>query len=473
MNDNKSGLKKVLGKWDVLALGFGAMIGWGWLSMGGYWISTAGSLGACLSFAVAGLMIIFVGLAFCELSSAMPKAGGVMNYTWRAFGPKVSFFSAWMLTLGYVAMTAWEGIATVAAVDFLFPTENGSALYSVAGQDVYLLSLVIALVAAAIMFFLPSRGIDTIAKFQNASIVIMVVVVIIFAVFAFIKGDVHNLEPTFPNGIKGSVSIMLMCVLFLGGFDTIPQVAEEMNLPRKMVGKLVLTSILLALLWYFITILATAISLTQEQLGGATLAAGTAMGVVFGSEWAGKLLVVSGILGILTSWVALYIGATRLLFGMARVGMLPEAFSKLHPKYNTPHVATCVVGVLTFIAPFFGRQALQWLSNAGGWAINLGFGMAALSFLVLRFKEPDMERPYRVPCGKVVGFLAVAMSFTLVIMCLPGVSTFSLVWPHEAGIVIAWFVVGAILFALSNKTGRFKNVDKNIRQVVLGDQAEK
>ncbi len=470
MSNDKNRLKKTLGKWDVLAIGFGAIIGWGWLSMGGYWLSAAGSLGSCLAFAVAGVMIIFVGLAFSELASAMPKAGGVMNYTLRAFGPKASFFAAWMLTLGYVAMTAWEGVATVAAVDFLFPTETGAVLYTIAGQDVYLLSLAIALAAAAVMFFLAYRGIDTIAKFQNASVIIMVVVVLIFAVAALFKGNAENLQPTFPNGFAGSVSIMLMCVLFLGGFDTIPQMAEEMNLPRKTVGKLVITSILMALLWYFITLLATAASLAPDELSGTTLAAGTAMNKIFGGSWAGNILVISGILGILTSWVALYIGATRLLFSMARVGMLPSAFAKLHPKYNTPYVATIVVGILTFVAPFFGRQALQWLSNAGGFAINFGFGCATLAFLVLRFKEPNMERPYKVPCGKLVGILGVMMSFTLVIISLPGVSQFSLMWPNEAGIVIAWVLLGAILFVVSNRSGRFKQVDENIRGIVLGDE---
>ena len=150
--------------------------------------------------------------------------------------------------------------------------------------------------------------------------------------------------------------------------------------------------------------------------------------------------------------------------------MLPSAFAKLHPKYNTPYVATIVVGILTFVAPFFGRQALQWLSNAGGFAINFGFGCATLAFLVLRFKEPNMERPYKVPCGKLVGILGVMMSFTLVIISLPGVSQFSLMWPNEAGIVIAWVLLGAILFVVSNRSGRFKQVDENIRGIVLGDE---
>lgn len=468
-NENKTKLKRSLGKLDLLALGFGAIIGWGWLSMGGFWITAAGSVGACISFAIMGSMMCLIGLSFCELTAAMPKAGGVMNYTWRAIGAKTSFFSAWMMCLGYTAMTAWEGLATVAAVEFLFPLENSVVLYSVAGYQVSLVSLVIALAAAAFMFYITLRGIDTLAKFSNVSIIIMVAIVVVFAVAAFFKGDTANLKPGLPNGFSGVLSICLMCALFLGGFDTIPQAAEEADIPRKSIGNILLGALGLSILWYFITILATGVSLNAEEISNSPLAAGTAMNAIFGNSFAGKVLVISGILGILTSWVSLYIGSTRLLYSMARVGMIPEVFAKLHPKYKTPYIATYVVGATTFIAPFLGRQALQWLSNAGGWAINFGLGMAALSFLILRFKEPDMERPYKVPCGKVVGILAVAMSFTLIIICFPGVSSFSLVWPYEAVIVLGWLGIGIILFIMSRSSGRFQEVDLNMKRLMFSE----
>lgn len=465
--ENNTKLQKSLRKRDLLALGFGAIIGWGWLSMGKVWITSAGSVGACVAFAVVGVMMCFIGLAFCELTAAMPKAGGVMNYTWRAFGPRMSFFAAWMMCLGYTAMTAWDGLATVAAVDFLFPVEGNMILYSVAGYDVSFGSLAVALIVAVFMFFITLRGMNTLSKFNNISVIIMVVIVIVFAIAAFVKGDTSNLEPKFTDGFSGVVSICLMCALFLGGFDTIPQAAEEANIPRKSIGSILLGALGLAIAWYFVTILATSMSLSSEEIGNTTLAAGTAMDKIFGTPIAGKILVISGILGILTSWVALYIGATRLLYSMARVGMLPKVFAKLHPKYKTPYIATYVVGITTFIAPFFGYQALQWLSNAGGWAINFGLGMAALSFLVLRFKEPDMERPYRVPCGKLIGLLAVIMSFTLIIICFPGVSSFSLVWPYEAVIVIGWLLIGIILFIFTNRTGSFREVNPKMKALMF------
>ncbi len=466
MSNEKGGaLKRTLGFWDLLALGFGAIIGWGWLAMGGFWITKAGSFGASLAFIIAAIMMCFVGLAYCELTAAMPMAGGVMNFSWRAFGPKVSFFTAWLLCLGYVAMTAWEGVATVAAIDFLVPMK-GATLYTIAGNDVNLISLLVALAAALLMFIMTLRGIEAMAKVQNISIIIMVVIVIVFAVIATFKGSTENLQPAFVDGPKGIFSILLMCVLFMGGFDTIPQAAEEMKISKKVLVKVMLSAILLAALWYMITILATSASLTNEEVAANTLAAGAAFNKITGSVWGGNILVISGILGILTSWIALYIGSTRLIYSMARAGMLPEIFAKVHPKHNTPVVAIYFVGATTLIAPFFGKQALTWLSNAGGWGINFGFGMAALSFLVLRFKEPEMERPFKVPMGKLVGIIAVLMTFSLVIATLPGVTMFSLVWPTEALIVIGWLAFGLILMGISVKSGRFKGVNERMKAVL-------
>jgi len=459
-------LKKSLGKWDLLALGFGAIIGWGWLSMGGYWISSAGPLGACLAFIIMGFMMCLVGLTYCELTSMMPKAGGVINFTWRAMGSKVAFVAGWMMTLGYVAMTAWEGLATVAAVDFLFPVDDSKVLYSIAGCNVSALSLVVAIGTAILMFVLTIRGMDALSKFTNISVIIMVIIVVIFAVAAVVKGDISNLEPGMPNGMAGVLSICLMCALFLGGFDTVAQASEESSVSPKSIGKVLIGCLVLSILWYLVTLIATALSLNANEVKGSVLAAGTAINKVFGSPVAGVALIVAGIFGILTSWVALYIGSTRLIFGMARVGMLPKAFAKVHPKYGTPYLAIYFVGIITVLAPFLGRTALQWLSNAGGFGINFGYGAAALAFLVLRFKEPKAERPYKVACGKLVGLLAVGMSFTLIIISFPGVSMFSLIWPQEALIVLAWIGIGAVFFVRNMIGDKNKNVDEQLRHIV-------
>lgn len=102
------------------------------------------------------------------------------------------------------------------------------------------------------------------------------------------------------------------------------------------------------------------------------------------------------------------------------------------------------------IGPFFGRPALVWVVDAGGLGIVIAYAMVAWSFLVLRKKEPNLQRPYRVPFGRLVGSLALALSLGLGMLYLPG-SPAVLLWPQEWGIIILWSMLGAVLYASSRR----------------------
>ncbi|VAV90949.1 hypothetical protein MNBD_ALPHA05-2547, partial [hydrothermal vent metagenome] len=114
--NKKTSLKRVLGRFDVVSLGFGAMIGWGWVILAGLWISQAGVLGASLAFFLGSIAIIVIGLTYAELASALPFAGGEHAYTERAFGKTVSFICTWSIIFGYVSVVAFEAIALPVAV---------------------------------------------------------------------------------------------------------------------------------------------------------------------------------------------------------------------------------------------------------------------------------------------------------------------------------------------------------------------
>jgi len=102
-----SGFAKVLSRRDVLALAFGAMIGWGWVVLAGEWIRSAGSIGAMIAFVVGGILVTFVGLTYAELASAMPKAGGELLYSYRGLGVLPSFICAWTIVLGYISVVSF------------------------------------------------------------------------------------------------------------------------------------------------------------------------------------------------------------------------------------------------------------------------------------------------------------------------------------------------------------------------------
>jgi amino acid transporter len=158
----------------------------------------------------------------------------------------------------------------------------------------------------------------------------------------------------------------------------------------------------------------------------------------------------AGLAGIMTSWNAFIIGGSRAIYALARANLLPAALGKLHPKYRTPHNAILLIGGLSIIGPFFGRPALVWLVDAGGLGIVVAYAMVALSFLILRFREPDLQRPYKVRFGCFVGTLALILSIGLGFLYMPG-SPSALLWPQEWIIIILWTLIGTALFLQARK----------------------
>ena len=138
------------------------------------------------------------------------------------------------------------------------------------------------------------------------------------------------------------------------------------------------------------------------------------------------------------------LGASRLLYAMAASGMVPSWFAKVHPRYRTPSNAVLFIGALSVLSPLFGRQMLVWLVDAGGISIVVAFLLVAVTFLVLRNIEPDMERPFRVSLGRPVGVAAALLTLGLGVLYLPGMPA-ALVWPYEWLILGAWWLAGVVL----------------------------
>jgi amino acid transporter len=442
---------RVLSRRDVLLLSFGAMIGWSWVLLTGDWLQAAGTLGSVLAFAAGGTVVAFIGLTYAELAAAMPKAGGEHVYTMRALGRGHSFVCTWALLMGYVTVPVFESVALPTAVEYLFPDLKLGYLWSLQGSDVYLSFAGVGIAGAMLMTFINVIGIKTAAFVQTLITLMFFLIGLVFVFGAFTQGSVTNTEPLIVNGIAGSMSVLIMVPALMVGFDIIPQSAEEIDLPFDLIGKLLVVSVFMAVAWYILISFAVAYSLDAQRLANTTMGTADAMAVVWGGSWAGKLLVIAGIGGILTSWNAFIIGGSRVLYALAHSKMLPSVFGELHPRFHTPYWGVLLIGLLSCISPFFGRTILIWLIDAGSFAIVIAYGMVALSFLVLRQKEPDMPRPFKVPHGEIVGAIAVVLSVGLASVYLPW-SPAALVWPYEWAMVLGWTIFGAMLYALAGQT---------------------
>ncbi|PCJ23959.1 MAG: amino acid permease [SAR86 cluster bacterium] len=451
MNNTESDTKflRVLGRREVLALAFGAMIGWSWVVLSGTWINSAGTGGAIIAFLLGGAAMLLIGLTYAELASALPFAGGEHVYSHRALGAGASFVCTWAIVLGYVSVVTFEAVALPTVLDSLIPGLDKIYLWQIAGWDVYLSWVLTGVGGSIVMTMLNVRGVRMVALVQTVVVLAILIIGVVFVSGAVFTGDISNMQPLVKDGLSGITLVLVMVPFMFVGFDTIPQVAEEIDLPFKDIGAVLMISVALAVIWYSLIVLGVGLVLDANSIGTSAVATADANTQIYG-ELGGTVLLVAGLAGIITSWNAFILGGSRAIYALAHAGLLPDFLGKLDPVYRTPKNAIILIGALSMIGPFFGRPALVWVVDAGGLGIVIAYAMVAWSFLVLRHKEPELPRPYKVPFGKLVGTLALLLSIGMGMLYLPG-SPAALIWPQEWAIVIGWIVIGGILYAFARK----------------------
>lgn len=460
MPKKKSDFDKVFSAWDILVIAFGAMIGWGWVVSSGGWIEEGGVVGAALGFLIGGIMIFFVGLTYAELTAAMPQCGGEHVFSHKALGPNGSFICTWGIILGYVGVACFEACAFPTILTYLWPGFLKGYLYSVAGFDIYASWLAVAITLAFIITVINIMGAKTAAFLQTVLTVIIGGAGILLIVASVINGSVDNLSgqmfvgSTGGSMIKSILGVAVVTPFYFIGFDVIPQAAEEINVPLKKIGRMLILSVVLAVVFYALVILAVGYVLDSDAIlasqAGTGLVTADAMAVAFKTSVMAKVIIVGGMCGIVTSWNSFMIGGSRAMYSMAESYMIPSMFAKLHPKHKTPVNSLYLIGALTMIAPFAGRKMMVWICDAGNFGCCLAYCMVSISFLILRKKAPEMERPYKVPAYKFVGAMAVLMSGFMVLMyCIPG-SGGNLVW-QEWCMVGGWSLLGAIFYVICKK----------------------
>ena len=457
MGQKKSEFDKVFSAWDILVIAFGAMIGWGWVVSSGGWIQKGGVIGAALGFAIGGIMIFFVGLTYAELTAAMPQCGGEHVFSYRAMGSTGSFICTWAIVLGYVGVACFEACALPTILTYLWPGFLKGYLYTIAGFDVYASWLIVGIAVAFVIMLINIMGAKTAAILQTILTCIIGGSGILLIAASVINGSVDNLSGQMFIGsntsasIKAVIGVAVLSPFYLIGFDVIPQAAEEINVPPKKIGKMMILSVVLAVVFYAFVIVAVGLVLDADAIkasqAGSGLVTADAMAVAFKTPVMAKVIIVGGMCGIVTSWNSFMLGGSRAMYSMAESYMIPKVFAKLHPKHKTPVNSLILIGVITMAAPFAGREMMVWICDAGNFGCCLAYCMVSISFLILRKKEPDMPRPYKVPAYKFVGGMAVLMSGLMVLMyCIPGTGG-SLILPEWA-MVGGWSVLGVVFFVI-------------------------
>lgn len=468
-------LKKSIGALGFFSLAFGSMIGIGWVTAMGGWLSAAGPLGAMLAFALGGTLMIFIGLCYAELTPMLPVAGGEVAYAYKASGTGTAYLFGWFLAFGYLSVSAFEAISIGLILSYMLPWIDQWPLYEVGGATVYASHLALALVFTGAITGINYLGVRWAAGLQVLLTGAFVLVTTIFVVSGLVGGDLAHLDPPFaevgaPGILGGIAGVFVTAPFWYVGFDTIAQGAEEARggfSPRRL-GSLILASILGATIFYVVLILAVAMTGPWTAIVDGRLPTAEAFGAAFESPFLVNMVLLAALMGLFTSWNGFFLAGTRVLFALGRGRMVPPWLGATHPRFETPANAILLAGAVTFLGAMLGRGAMLSFVNVGSFCIALAFLGVSYSTLRLRRTAPDLHRPYRIPGGALVPGVALCGAlFILMVMVVPGTGA-ALAWPLEWMILASFSLSGGLFWALGSGL-RARTTEAQRARLILGE----
>ncbi len=422
---------------DYFTLGWGTMVGVGWLVVMDDWLGRGGPLGGILGFAIGGALLLPIGYVYGQLVSAMPDAAGEVAYTAAVFPRSVSFATGWMMMLAYFIVCPWEAVAVGRIAAYIFPALDSLELYQVAGKPVFLPRLIIGLVLTGLLTFLNYRGIRFSATFQNWTAFGTIGLFVIFVAAGVSKGSPANLTPLFSHSPFLSIFLVLQIVpYFMTGFESVTKAAEEANPEFRARTFLIALwmAIVVGILFYTIVIGAVGYVAPWRQLTGEKFMTAVAFERAVGSRWIVRAIMAAALLSLVKCFNGNFVASTRLLFAMARRGLMESAMAVVHPINRTPSMAVLAIGGATALCMFLGDAILVPVSEVGSVASAVGWLAACAAYFAMR---PPTKQRLVALLGILLGLGMILMK---VIPIVPG--HFS---ANEWLTLAVWIAVGLLL----------------------------
>lgn len=371
---------------DYFALGWGTMVGVGWLVVMEDWLGRGGVLGAALGFALGGAALLPIGWVYGKMVMAMPDAAGEVAYTGAAFSRPISYATGWMMTLAYFIVCPWEAVAIGRIAGYIFPGLDSGAIYTVAGRPVYLPHLVIGLGLTALLTVLNYRGIKLSAVFQNWTTFGTLALFVVFVALGASRGSVHNFPPLFTHAPFISILLVIQIVpYFMTGFESVGKAAEEAQGGFETRGFFlaIWMAILVGILFYTVIVAAVGFVAPWHQLLNQKFMTAVAFQQAVGSRWIVDVILASALLSLVKCFNGNFVAASRMFFAMARRGMIAESGARVHPEYRTPANAVLWTGLATGFCMLFGDAILIPITEVGSVACAIGWSATCAACLAL------------------------------------------------------------------------------------------
>ncbi|UOQ46573.1 APC family permease [Gracilibacillus caseinilyticus] len=477
--EKRTTLKKTLKPHWVWAIALGSAIGWGAFVQPVNWMATAGPLGVISGFFIGALLMILIAVSYGFLIKSFPVSGGEFAYTYISLGRTHAFISGWFLTLGYICIVALNASAFALMFKFVFPQfiEN-LHLYNVAGWEVYVPEIIVASLVLIVFGFFNVRGSSISGRIQFIFCLVMVGAILLLTMMVGIQPEagLANVKPYFPtdtNAIAAIISIVAIAPWAYVGFDNIPQTAEEFDFSSNKAFKLIVFAILVAAILYSFMIITTSMIRPWQGVVDANYIWGTGQVVQDLLGTAGLLILVIALtMGIFTGLNGFVISSSRLLFAMSRAKIIPEGFSKLHPKYNTPYWGVIFTVIVAMFSPWFGREALLWVVDMSSIGVTIAYFYTCYAAFSMFTFQPDNRlgngKQLYSPVKKVISILGMLASLTfLVLLLFPGSPAFL---GLESRIALAAWVILGLIFYLAKRKEYNKIPEEELNYLITGSK---
>ena len=423
--DTRRDFRRVLGPWQLTAIGIGAIIGVGVFVLAGQQAATNAGPAVVLSFLVAGIGSACAALAYAEFSGMIPVTGSAYTYGYAVLGELFAWIIGWDLLIEYalivgVVAIGWSGYVQALLDQLLglqLPLWARSAYDPAAGTTCDVIAVAISLLIAALLTIRTEWG----ARFNTAVVAIKVLgVALVIGVGAFYV-DPANWQPFIPPAVRdasgahvgwGGVLTASSIVFFaVFGYDTLTTAAEEATNPQRDLPRAVLLSLAISMVLYVGVSLVLTGMVPYAQLNSP--APVDAAFKALDLHWVRAVISLAAIAGITSVLFAFALAAARICFALARDGLLPGWFAHVHPRFGTPARPTLLLGVLTaVVAGVLPIGEVAELVNIGTLA---AFVIICASVLILRLRRPGLERSFRTPLLGLVAPTGMLFSIFLIV----------------------------------------------------------
>lgn len=466
-NSGKNSLKRSLGAVNLVAIGVGVIIGAGLFSLTGIAAANNSGPAVILSFVIAAVGCAFSALCYAEFASMVPVSGSAYTYAYATLGELFAWIIGWDLILEYSVGAATVGISWsqylvkfLEKFDIFIPPQlvlspfetatlaDGSIVRGIVNLPSI---LIIALITSIII-----RGTKGSAIFNIIVVALKVGVVIVFIALGWHYIDPANYHPFIPNntgtfgefgwsGVLRGAGVVFFVFI---GFDIVATMAQETknpqrNMPIGILGSLLVCTVLFILFGYVMTGLANYTEFKNSAAPVAIAIANTPY------QWLGVAVILAILIGYTSVILVDLLGQSRVFYSMSKDGLLPKIFSELHPKFNTPYKSNIVLCI--FISFFAGLVPISVVGEMTSIGTLLAFVMVCLGILILRKKEPNLERPFKTPFVPIVPVLGIITCIVMMVSL-----------PFDTWLrLFVWLAIGFLIyFFYGKKRSKLRNESK-------------